>query len=97
MKHSITILLCLPLVSAFTSTSRSQKSFVSSTRLFDVPAPSTNDNVNLKSKADREKPPQSFFELNMNCARAAKLAIADGHKLIEVEVCTTSFSWCCNT
>lgn len=89
MKVACVALLCLPLASAFSLTFLPQ-SLVSTSRLFDVPVPSPSDNVALKVKADREKPPQSFFELNINCAKAAKLAIADGYKLIEVEVCTYS-------
>jgi len=84
LKLSISALLCLPLTFAFSSTC-SRTSVTSTSRLFNVPPPSAGDKVAVKVKADREKPPQSFFELNMNCARSAKLAIADGHKLIEVE------------
>lgn len=58
-----------------------------STRLFNVPPPGTDsDPQTIKDKADREAPPQSFYQLQVNCARAAELAIKDGHKLIEVEV-----------
>jgi hypothetical protein len=57
------------------------------TRLFNVPPPSAADDpVALKTYADREKPPSSFYELQINCARAAKLAMADGHLLLEIEV-----------
>ena len=68
------------------------KSFVKSTttssssQLFNVPPPAADDVVGVKKAADRESPPQSFYELQINCARAAKLAIKDGYKLIEVEV-----------
>lgn len=63
-----------------------QSGILSSTRLFNVPPPSMDDPVAVKKASDREAPPSSFFELQANCARAAKLAMADGHKLIEVEV-----------
>jgi len=57
-----------------------------STRLFNVPPPGTNaDPATIKDRSDRESPPQSFYQLQVNCARAAELAIKDGHKLIEVE------------
>lgn len=91
MKVSVAVVLfCTPFASAFSLTCP-KKSFVSNSRLFNVPAPSASDKVALKVKADREKPPQSFFELNLNCAKSAKLAIADGYKLIEVEVCAYVF------
>lgn len=55
--------------------------------LYNVPPPSTNgDPAVIKDVADREGPPQSFYQLQINCARAAELAIRDGYKLIEVEV-----------
>lgn len=53
------------------------------TRLHNVP-PST-DPVAVKALSDRESPPASFYELQINCARAAKLAMKDGHQLLEVE------------
>jgi len=55
------------------------------TRLFNVPPPSTDDPAAVKEAADREGPPESFYQLQINSARAAQLAIDDGHKLIEVE------------
>jgi len=58
---------------------------VSDTSLYNVPPPSTDDPVALKEASDREPPPSSFYELQLNCVRAAKLAMADGNKLIEVE------------
>lgn len=55
-------------------------------QLFNVPPPSADaDEASVKDSADREKPPQSFYQLQVNCAKAAELAIRDGHKLIEVE------------
>ena len=59
----------------------------SNTMLYNVPPPSTEgDPAAVKDVADREGPPQSFYQLQLNCARAAELAIRDGYKLIEVEV-----------
>eukprot|EP00542_Grammatophora_oceanica_P017549 CAMPEP_0194032736 /NCGR_PEP_ID=MMETSP0009_2-20130614/5613_1 /TAXON_ID=210454 /ORGANISM="Grammatophora oceanica, Strain CCMP 410" /LENGTH=349 /DNA_ID=CAMNT_0038673263 /DNA_START=120 /DNA_END=1170 /DNA_ORIENTATION=+ len=55
------------------------------TKLFNVPPPSLDDKEAVKTYADKEKPPQSFYELQINCARATKLAMSDGHKLLEVE------------
>jgi hypothetical protein len=54
--------------------------------LFNVP-PKTidSDPESIKDAASRESPPQSFYQLGVNCVRAAELAIADGNKLIEVE------------
>ena len=64
--------------------------------LYNVPPPSTSgDPAVIKDVADREGPPQSFYQLQINCARAAELAIRDGYKLIEVEVrlmCVVSYS-----
>lgn len=64
------------------------RSSVSATRLYNVPPPAMDDAVANKEFSDREGPPSSFYQLQINCVRAAKLAIADGFKLIEVEVCT---------
>lgn len=59
----------------------------SNTRVYNVPPPGTNaDAATLKDAADRESPPQSFYQLQANCARATELAIKDGHKLLEIEV-----------
>ena len=57
-----------------------------STCLYNVPPPSLDDPEAVKAAADRESPPQSFYELQINSARAAQLAINDGFKLLEVEV-----------
>jgi len=53
--------------------------------LWNVPPPSETDVEAVKAGADREAPPASFFELQINCARATRLAMADGYKLLEVE------------
>lgn len=53
--------------------------------LYSVPPPSADNPVALKRASDRESPPSSFYELQINCARAAKLAMNDGHQLLEVE------------
>ena len=63
------------------------------TQLYNVP-PQTSESMSkedIKSSADRQSPPQSFFELQQNCQRAAELAIADGFKLLEVEVSLCSY------
>jgi len=43
------------------------------------------DTADLKAASDRESPPESFYQLQINSARAAELAIRDGYKLLEVE------------
>lgn len=65
-----------------------QASIATSTQLYNVPPPSATegDPADIKDAANRESPPQSFYQLQINCARAAELAIKDGHRLIEVEV-----------
>lgn len=58
----------------------------SSSKLYNVPPlPADADSAVIKDSADREGPPQSFFQLQINCARAAELAIRDGYKLLEIE------------
>ena len=60
----------------------------SSSALFNVPPKSTSDTdpASLKDAANREPPPQSFYQLGVNSVRAAELAIMDGNRLIEIEV-----------
>lgn len=53
------------------------------TQLHNVPPPT--DPVAIKASSDRESPPASFYELQINCARSTKLAMKDGHQLLEVE------------
>lgn len=78
--------LALPGTWGWTATSLSKhQAKPSLTRLYNVPPPSPDDPVKLKASSDREAPPSSFYELQINCARAAKLAMDDGYKLIEVE------------
>lgn len=43
------------------------------------------DTVAYRAYASKQSPPASFFELQQDCIRSAKLAIADGFDLIEVE------------
>ncbi len=77
------LLLAAPTSVAFTAAPARR----SITNLYNVPPPSAGgDAVTIKDKADRESPPQSFYQLQINCARAAELAINDGNRLIEVEV-----------
>jgi Domain of unknown function (DUF1995) len=54
-------------------------------RLYNVPPPLEDDVVATKLYADKEPPPASFYELQINSAKAARIAMRDGHKLIEVE------------
>ena len=72
----------------FTTTKTCTNPFIpsSSTCLYNVPPPSLDDEEAIKDASDRESPPQSFYELQLNSARAAQLAINDGYKLLEVEV-----------
>lgn len=70
--------------SSFSSTTTSA-STLSTTRLFNVPPPSTSDKVAFQEYASKQSPPASFFELQQDCIRAAKLAIDDGLTLLEVE------------
>lgn len=59
---------------------------VSSSSLFNVPPPGVDaDPDTLKEYGDREPPPASFYDLQINSARAARLALKDGYKLLEVE------------
>lgn len=55
------------------------------TQLFNVPPPPTTDKAAFKAFADKQAPPASFFELQQDCIRSAKLAIDDGLLLMEVE------------
>jgi len=59
----------------------------SNSRIYNVPPKNVNeaDPASIKDAADREAPPQSFYELGINSVRSAELAILDGNKLIEVE------------
>jgi len=63
----------------------SNRSSSASTFLCNVPPPSADDVETIKDSSDRESPPQSFYELQLSSAKAAKLAIKDGFKLLEVE------------
>ena len=92
MKFSLTasLLMLSSSAVAFSPVASNNRIIASqSTQLFNVPPPGTDaDEATIKDAADREAPPQSFFQLQANCARAAELAIRDGHKLLEVEVCS---------
>jgi hypothetical protein len=60
----------------------------SSTRICNVPPKPILDEDSvaaLKDAADREAPPQSFFQLQKNSVRAVQSALRDGHKLLEIE------------
>ena len=56
--------------------------------LRDVPVPTAAGGATpeeLKAAADAAPPPASFFDLQAAAGRAARQAIADGHRLLEVE------------
>lgn len=55
------------------------------TVLFNVPPPSEADTEAFKEYISKQSPPASFFELQQDCIRSTKLAINDGHQLLEVE------------
>jgi hypothetical protein len=55
------------------------------TKLYNIPPPSLDDVEAFKAYADKQPPPASFFELQQDCVKAAKLALRDGFKLLEVE------------
>jgi hypothetical protein len=57
----------------------------SSFRLYYVPPPSEIDVAEFKAFASKQPPPGSFFELQQDCVRSARLARKDGHKLLEIE------------
>lgn len=74
-------------LSSTTTTSSLSGSDVSSktTRLYNIPPPSTEDVVAYKEFASKQPPPSSFYELQQDCIRSTKLAIQDGIQLLEVE------------
>lgn len=71
--------------SPLTSLSPKRATTTTTTALFTVPPPSTEDREAFKEYASRQPPPASFFELQKDSIRAAKLAIKDGYDLLEVE------------
>mmetsp|Transcript_3078 Transcript_3078/g.4151 ORF Transcript_3078/g.4151 Transcript_3078/m.4151 type:complete len:373 (-) Transcript_3078:39-1157(-) len=54
-------------------------------RLYNVPPPAESDTADFKVFASKQPPPASFFELQQDCVRSARLARKDGHKLLEIE------------
>lgn len=62
-----------------------QHGLTRSTTLFNVPPPAETDTEAFQDYASRQAPPSSFFELQQDCIRSARLARRDGHRLIEVE------------
>jgi hypothetical protein len=89
--------LLVSAASAWTTSSSSSSSLPSSssvgrrtsttttTKLFNVPPPSQEDTVAFKQYSSKLGPPSSFFELQQDCIRSAKIAIRDGIDLLEVE------------
>jgi Domain of unknown function (DUF1995) len=61
------------------------KSIVSSTALFNVPPPSSEDVVAYREYASKQSPPASFFELQQDCLASTERALKDGLLLMEVE------------
>jgi hypothetical protein len=92
--QSLILLLLAGMSESFTiaspkSSSKLGKNNVPSrSKLYNVPPKTVNDSdpATIKDAANREPPPQSFYQLGVNSVRAAELAIADGNKLIEIEV-----------
>jgi Domain of unknown function (DUF1995) len=87
---SVLLSLLLGLSSAFSPPSKPTfatrcPSAVSRTRLNNVPPPSEEDAVAFREYASKQPPPASFFELQQDCVRATRMAIKDGHRLLEIE------------
>lgn len=89
------ILLAAPII-AWTSlpTTASRRTLLSFSRpttrnrfspLYNIPPPSENSVAEFTEYASRQSPPASFYELQQDCIRAARLARRDGHKLVEIE------------
>ena len=77
-----------------TTTTRRASSFGGPTRsttpptttcLYNIPPPSETNTQEFKEFASKQAPPASFYELQQDCIRAARLARSDGHRLLEVE------------
>ncbi|GKY92443.1 hypothetical protein MPSEU_000214800 [Mayamaea pseudoterrestris] len=64
---------------------KSKAGLQTQSRLYNVPPPAEADIDSFQEYASRQSPPASFFELQQDCIRSARLARRDGHKLIEVE------------
>jgi hypothetical protein len=62
-----------------------RRAIYSLSTLFNVPPPSETDIGEFQKFASKQSPPASFFELQQDCIRSARLARRDGHKLIEIE------------
>jgi hypothetical protein len=79
--------LLVSAASAWTTASSSSVGIrkFTTTKLFNVPPPSQADTVAFKDYASKQPPPSSFFELQQDCIRSAKLAIKNGIELLEVE------------
>lgn len=53
--------------------------------LFNIPPPSESNVAEFTEYASKQSPPASFYELQQDCIRSARLARRDGFKLLEVE------------
>jgi hypothetical protein len=80
------LVMCLSGISAISAWISTQPRAVSPrSSLFNVPPPAETDVEAFQAYASKQAPPSSFFELQQDCIRSARLARKDGHKLIEVE------------
>lgn len=74
-------------VSSSTSKKRSASWITSPSpvRLYNIPPPAEDNVAEFTEFASKQSPPGSFFELQQDSIRAARLALRDGHKLLEIE------------
>lgn len=70
---------------ATTARRGASSSLTTTSRLYNIPPPSETDTQEFKEFASKQSPPASFYELQQDCIRAARLARRDGHCLLEVE------------
>lgn len=55
------------------------------TRVHNIPPPSEESVAEFTEYSSKLAPPSSFFELQQDSIRATRLALRDGHKLLEIE------------
>ena len=72
--------LCTAWLSHAPPTSRSQR-----TRVHNIPPPSEESVAEFTEYSSKLAPPSSFFELQQDSIRATRLALKDGHNLLEIE------------
>lgn len=56
-----------------------------STLLYNIPPPSETNVEDFIEFASKQPPPSSFFGLQQDAIRATRIALRDGHKLLEIE------------